>query len=131
MAASIPELQVALIHACTDGEIARVEKALLAGAKLDYVAVDSAGIQRPLFIAATYGHTKLFRLLLDRGAKLAEETSKGETVLLEAAKHDHVDIVAICLDADDTNDLDELLRRAVRAGAARTVQHLLAPMPLT
>jgi uncharacterized protein len=119
----IPPLQVALIHACKDGEVARVAKALEEGAKLEYVAEDSAGIQRPLFIAATYGHTKLFRFLLDRGADVRKPTSTGETVLVEAAKHDHVDIVAMCLEAGV--EQDGLLDAAIGSGAARTVQYLL------
>ncbi len=103
-----------------------MKAALEAGADLEYVENDSAGVQRPLFIAATYGHAKLFRMLLDRGADLHATTSTGETVLLEAARHDRVDIVEICVQAGDSIDPHELLRVAVGAGAAKTVQHLLA-----
>ena len=109
-----------------DGDVARVEQALDAGAELDYETDDSAGIQRPLFLAATRGHTKLFRLLVNRGADVRRATSTGETALLEAAKHDHAEIVAICLEVDgSTERRNETLRHAVASGAARTVHYLL------
>lgn len=123
---TVPAIQEALIHACMDGDVARVEQALASGAQLDYEAEDSGGIQRPLVLAATRGHVGLFRFLVARGADLARRTPSGETVLLEAAKHDQAEIVAICLELDPSTALkNEALRCAVGSGSARTVRVLL------
>lgn len=124
--AATRKLQDELIRASMDGDVARAKQALEAGAELDHEADDSAGTQRPLFLAATRGHTKLFRFLVDRGADVRRATPTGETPLLEAAKHDHPEIVAICLEVDDAIDRrNEALRHAVASGAARTVKYLL------
>jgi len=110
----------ALNRACIDGDVARAAEALARGAHLELGGT-------ALVIAATRGHAKLFRWLLDRGADLPP----GARAFVEAITHDQVGIVTLCLEAGLTVDEADPstgrmpLTTAVGAGAARVVTLLL------
>lgn len=110
----------ALTRACIDGDVARAAEALAAGAQLELGGMS-------LVLAATRGHAKLFRWLLDRGAALP----RGARPFFEAITHDQAGIVTLCLDAGlGVDDPDPStghlpLTTAVAAGAARVVTLLL------
>jgi ankyrin repeat protein len=78
-------------------------------------------------LAATRGHARLFRWLLDRGAALPP----GAPSFFEAITHDQVGVVTLCLEAGLTLDQTDSatgrlpLTVAVGAGAARVVTLLL------
>ena len=109
-----------LTRACIDGDVDRAAEALARGAHLELGGTS-------LVLAATRGHARLFRWLLDRGAPLPP----GAPSFFEAITHDQVAIVTICLDAGLTVDSPDPttgrlpLTTAVSAGAARVVTLLL------
>ena len=109
----------ALTRACIDGDVARAAEALARGARLELEGGS-------LVLAATRGHARLFRWLLDRGAALLP----GAPSLFAAITHDQVGIVTLCLEAGLTVDEPDPTGRlpltaAVGAGAARVVTLLL------
>lgn len=110
----------ALTRACIDGDVDRAAEALGRGAHLALGGTS-------LVLAATRGHARLFRWLLDRGAALPP----GARPFFEAIAHDQVAIVTLCLEAGLTVDQPDPttgrlpLTTAVGAGAARVVTLLL------
>ncbi len=110
----------ALTRACIDGDVARAAEALARGAHLELEGGS-------LVLAATRGHARLFRWLLDRGAALLP----GAPSLFAAITHDQVGIVTLCLEAGLTVDEPDPttgrlpLAVAVGAGAPRVVTLLL------
>lgn len=110
----------ALTRACIDGDVDRAKEALGRGAHLELGATS-------LVLAATRGHARLFRWLLDRGAALPP----GARPFFEAIAHDQVAVVTLCLEAGLTLDAPDPttgrlpLTTAVGAGAARVVTLLL------
>lgn len=119
-AAPPPNADEALLRACTDGDVDRAAEALARGAHLELEG-------RSLVLAATRGHARLFRWLLDRGAALAP----GAPSFFEAIRHDQIAIATLCLDAGlNVDEPDPATSRlplmtAVEAGAAKAVTLLL------
>jgi len=115
-----PSADEALLRACTDGDVDRAAEALARGAHLELEG-------KSLVLAATRGHARLFRWLLDRGATLPP----GAPSFFAAITHDQIAIVALCLDAGLTVDQPDPttgrlpLMTAAEAGAARVVALLL------
>lgn len=110
----------ALSRACIDGDVDRAAEALARGAHLELGGTS-------LVLAATRGHARLFRWLLERGADLPP----GARAFFEAITHDQVGVVTLCLEAGLTvDDVDPSTGRlplatAVGAGAAQVVTLLL------
>ena len=75
-----------------------VKRLLDNGASL--TEVDSLAMEAtPLHLAARYGHIKITKMFLEKGAEIGARTLDGWTPLHDAAYNDHTEIINILLDA--------------------------------
>ena len=88
-------LDEALVAAADDGDVDKVSELLSQGARVD--TKDEYG-DTPLLAAASFGHTEVCELLLDRGKANIEETgSDGNTALHVAANEGSARTVSLLL----------------------------------
>ncbi|MGH9429838.1 MAG: ankyrin repeat domain-containing protein, partial [Terriglobia bacterium] len=82
------------------GDLPKVSALLAAGANPN--AADKSNGVTVLMVAATYGHTDIVRVLLEKGAKVDAQNREGATALMLASMQGHVETVRALL-AKDAN----------------------------
>lgn len=105
------------LHVAVAEENYGVVKALVDSAQVD--CVDPISFWTPLALAAEYGHAKVVRLLLTKGAKVDGDHRASTSPFLHAVGRGHVDIVQtlFCFGAD-LNRRDEEGEPAIHSAAA-------------
>ncbi|KAJ3080879.1 hypothetical protein HDU99_007163 [Rhizoclosmatium hyalinum] len=113
----------ALHIACWHGHLEVIRVLLDAGARLDMVVkpgrIGDFGGWNPLLLAAHFGRTKAFELLLENGAQIGVIDERNRTVLHIASNAGHKEIMELILEKGvvDVNSLDADYKTALHYAA--------------